>query len=89
MRLCPTRSGSGWWIYDSVTGQILQDAEGQLAYVPFVARLPAGRARLLFASERLVAVWLGNHIAISTRYADGKPYVFSVLEGGRIAHWQW
>ena len=89
VRLCPTHSGSGWWIYDSATGQILQDADSRLAYVPHVERLPAGSTRVLFASDALVAVWLGNQVAVSTRYADGKAYVFSVLEGGRIVHWQW
>ncbi len=89
MRLCPTHSGSGWWIYDSATGQILQDADGWKAYVPHVERLPAGSTRVLFASKRLVAVWLGNQVAVSTRYADGKAYVFSVFEGGRVVHWQW
>lgn len=89
VRLCPTHSGSGWWIYDSATGQILQDADGWKAYVPHVERLPAGSTRVLFASKRLVAVWLGNQVAVSTRYADGKAYVFSVFEGGRVVHWQW
>ena len=89
VRLCPTGSGSGWWIYDSETGQILQDADGRLAHVPFVERLPAGEAQALFASKRLVAVWMGNHVVVSTRYEDGKAYVFSVLEGGRVVHWQW
>ena len=89
VRLCPTGSGSGWWIYDSETGQILQDGEGRLAHVPFVERLPAGEAQVLFASKRLVAVWMGNRVVVSTRYEDGKAYVFSVLEGGRVVHWQW
>ena len=89
MRLCPTRSGSGWWIYDSATGQILQDADGRLAYVPHIERLPAGKALPVFGSERLVALWVGENLVVSTRYEDGKPYVFSVLAGGRIVHWQW
>ena len=89
VRLCPTGSGSGWWIYDSVTGQILQDGEGRLAYVPYPKRLRAGQAAVVFASERLIALWLGNQVAVWTRYADGKAYVFSILVGGRVAHWQW
>ena len=89
MRLCPTGSGSGWWIYDSESGQVLQDGEGRLAYIAHVERLPAGRARVLFVSDRLVALWADRHVLISTRYADGKPYVFSVLAGGRIVHWSW
>ena len=89
VRLCRTGSGSGWWIYDSRTGQILQDDDGRLAHVPFVERLPAGEAQVLFSSKRLVAVWLGNHLVISTRYANGKAYVFLMLQGGKIAHWEW
>ena len=89
VRLCPTHSGSGWWIYDSETGQILQDPDGRLAHVPFVERLPAGQVQVLFASERLVAVWMGKHVVISTRYAYGKAYVFSLIEGGKVVHWQW
>ena len=89
VRLCPTRSGSGWWIYDSATGQVLQDGEGRLAHVPFVERLPAGEAQVLFASKGLVAVLMWNRVVVSTRYEDGKAYVFSVNEGGRIVHWQW
>ena len=89
VRLCPTGSRSGWWIYDSETGQILQDGEGRLAYVPFPKRLRAGQAEVIFASERLIALWLGNQVVVWTRYADGKAYVFSILVGGRVAHWQW
>ena len=51
--------------------------------------MPAGQVQLLFASERLVAVWMGNHVVFSTRYANGKAYVFLILEGGKIAHWEW
>ena len=87
VRLCPT--GSGWWIYDSATGQILHDAEGRLAYVPFLEELPIGQAKALFASERLNALWLGDQVAVWTRYGDGKAYVFSIFVGGRVAHWQW
>ena len=89
VRLCPTHSGSGWWIYDSRTGQILRDARGRLAYVPFVEGLPIGRELRLFASERLVVVWLGREVAVWTRYEDGKPYLFHVEHGGRVAHLVW
>ena len=87
--MCPTHSGSGWWIYDSRTGQILRDAGGQLAHVPFVERLPIGEELKLFASERLVVVWLGREVAVWTRYADGKPYLFHVKHGGRVVHVVW
>ena len=89
VRLCPTGSGSGWWVYDSETGQILQDDDGRLAHVPHIERLPAGEDRTLFASDALVAVWIDRHVVVSTRYADGKPYVFSVFEAGRVVHWEW
>ena len=89
VRLCPTHSGSGWWIYDSATGQVLQDVGGKLAYVPFVESLPIGRELRLFASERVIAVWLGREILVSTRYADGKAYMFHVKHGGRVAHLVW
>ena len=89
VRLCPTHSGSGWWIYDSETGQIFQDAAGRLAYVFHVKHLPAGRVQVLFASERLVATWMGMHVVVRTRYGDGKAYVFSISAGGRIAHREW
>ena len=52
-------------------------------------RLPAGQGRLLFASDALVAVWIDRHVVVSTRYADGKAYVFSVFAGGRVVHWEW
>ena len=89
VRLCPTHSGSGWWIYDSRSGKILRDGEGQLVHVPFVELLPAGRALLLSSSTRLTAEWTGDHVRISTRYADGKAYVFAIFPGGRVAHWEW
>ena len=89
VRLCPTHSGSGWWIYDARTGQILHDNEGRLAHVPFNERLPAGQVQVLFKSSRLLAVWLGNQVVISTTYANGKAYVFSIFTGGRTAHWNW
>ena len=89
VRLCPTHSGSGWWIYDAHTGQILHDNAGRLAHVPFNERLPAGQVQVLFKSSRLLAVWLGNQVVISTTYADGKAYVFSIFTGGRTAHWNW
>ena len=47
------------------------------------------QAAVVFASERLIALWLGNQVAVWTRYADGKAYVFSILVGGRVAHWEW
>ena len=89
VRLCPTHSGSGWWIYDARTGQILHDNDGRLAHVPFNERLPAGQVQVLFKSSRLLAVWLGNQVVISTTYANGKAYVFSIFTGGRTAHWNW
>ena len=89
VRLCPTHSGSGWWIYDARTGQILHDNEGRLAHVPFNERLPAGQVQVLFKSSRLLAVWLGSQVVISTTYANGKAYVFSIFTGGRTAHWNW
>ena len=89
VRLCPTHSGSGWWIYDTRTGQILHDNAGRLAHVPFNERLPAGQVQVLFKSSRLLAVWLGNQVVISTTYANGKAYVFSIFTGGRTAHWNW
>ena len=89
IRLCQTGSGSGWWIYDARTGQILHDNAGRLAHVPFNERLPAGQVQVLFKSSRLLAVWLGNQVVISTTYANGKAYVFSIFTGGRTAHWNW
>ena len=90
VRLCPTQGpGSGWWIYDARTGQILHDNAGRLAHVPFNERLPAGQVQVLFKSSRLLAVWLGNQVVISTTYANGKAYVFSIFTGGRTAHWNW
>ena len=89
IRLCQTGSGSGWWIYDTQTGQILHDNEGRLAHVPFNESLPTGQVQVLFKSSRLLAVWLGSQVVISTTYADGKAYVFSIFSGGRTAHWNW
>ena len=57
--------------------------------MPFNERLPAGQVQVLFKSSRLLAVWLGNQVVISTTYANGKAYVFSIFTGGRTAHWNW
>ena len=89
VRLCPTHSGSGWWVYASATGQIVEDGGGRLAYVPYWRLVQGLSERSIFVSEALAIIWTGNDILISTRYPDGKAYVFSVLAGGRIVHHQW
>ena len=76
-------------MYDSDTGQIVENNAGSLAYVPFTDRLRVWPEHLIFVSPTLVVIWVDESILVNTRYPDGKTYRFFILDDGRVIYTNW
>ena len=86
--LCETRSGSGWWLYFIGPGGRVVSGP----HVPYPSAALAGRTGFVrhLLTGRLVALtWQDGYLLVRTAYADGKPYVFHVLHGGRVLYLVW
>ena len=95
--LCETGSGSGWWLhFVAADGQVVTGPH--VRFVSGLAELASETVPVYLVQEispttgmPVTVVWLPAVQAVQVRtwYADGKPYVFLVFEGGRVAHWEW
>lgn len=92
--LCPSGSGSGWWLY--FIGNMGRSAAGP--YVPYAAEMmdesvPVDLVNQVhpFSGHSLTVVWvpIEQNIEVRTAYSDGKPYVFNVSEGGVVSFEEW
>lgn len=86
--LCPTGSGSGWWLIYLARGN--KPVAGP--HIPFPHSW-IDRTRLEVLHELTLQpvsiTWREDHIKVRTYYEDGKPYYFDAWEDGRVEHRRW
>ena len=95
LNLCPSASGSGWWLYYFGSG-------GRIETGPNIPRNGGSQDRVLLSSRSpttqkpVVVLWVARSrtIRVITYYAwhwsaQHKPYIFDVLPDGSVVHWKW
>ena len=94
VRLCPTGSGSGWWVYYFGRGRSMSGPH--LAYPRTLVAQKTGSGLVLQTVHPLtgapVAAWWDAELRVlwlHTRYADGKLYVMAINEIGSVRHVTW